>query len=210
MNAIADVLGEVGIPAPLSELASRDWDVVVVGGGHNGLACAAYLARAGRTVLVLERRERLGGACTLERPFEDQRYVVSPCAYVVGLLDERVIRELQLARRGLEIYVADPQLWVPFDDGGSFVQWLDDGRTQASLDAMGLSQDDKDGYWAYEEMFDGLRRRLRTGPRDTWVGESPTRAELEELLDHDKALIDVLFEASIAEVAGRLHLRSAS
>src|SRR5680860_787968 len=113
MNAIADILGEVGIPAPLSELASRDWDVVVVGGGHNGLACAAYLARAGKTVLVLERRERLGGACTLERPFEDQRYVVSPCAYVVGLLDERVIRELQLARRGLEIFVADPQLWVP-------------------------------------------------------------------------------------------------
>jgi len=200
MNTIAEVLGEVGLPASLSELASRDWDVVVVGGGHNGLACAAYLARAGRSVLVLERRERLGGACTLERPFEDRRFVVSPCAYVVGLLDERVIRELELTRRGLEIYMADPQLWVPFEDGGSFGQWLDDGRTQASLDAMGLSQSDKDGYWAYEEMFDGLRRRLRMGSRDTWVGESPTRAELEELLNHDQALIDILFEASIAEV----------
>src|SRR5918999_882702 len=107
MNAIAEALGEIGTPAPISELAARQWDVVVVGGGHNGLACAAYLARAGRSVLVLERRERLGGACTLERPFEDEHYIVSPCAYVVGLLDERVITELDLGRRGLEVFVAD-------------------------------------------------------------------------------------------------------
>jgi phytoene dehydrogenase-like protein len=199
MNAIAEALGEIGTP-PIGELAARQWDVVVVGGGHNGLACAAYLARAGRSVLVLERRERLGGACTLERPFEDERYIVSPCAYVVGLLDERVIIELDLGRRGLEVFVADPQLWVPFADGGSFGQWLDDQATQASLDSMGLSQSDKDGYWAYEEMFDSMRRKLRTGRRDTWVGASPDRAELEELLDNDKTLIDVLFEASIAEV----------
>ena len=98
MNAIAQQLGEVGLPAPVAELASRRWDVVVVGGGHNGLTAAAYLAKAGKSVLVLERRERLGGACTLERPFSDPEYVVSPCAYVVGLLDELVISELSLKR----------------------------------------------------------------------------------------------------------------
>jgi phytoene dehydrogenase-like protein len=96
VNAIASRLGEVGLPAPIKELAARRWDAVVVGGGHNGITAAAYLARAGRNVLVLERRERLGGACTLERPFADPSYVVSPCAYVVGLLDELVIDELQL------------------------------------------------------------------------------------------------------------------
>ena len=53
---------------PVAEMASRDWDAVIVGGGHNGLTAAAYLARAGQSVLVLERRERLGGAATLERP----------------------------------------------------------------------------------------------------------------------------------------------
>ena len=68
MNEIATKLGEVGLPMPVAEIASREWDAVIVGGGHNGLTAAAYLARAGRSVLVLERRERLGGACTLERP----------------------------------------------------------------------------------------------------------------------------------------------
>ena len=89
MPSIAASLGEVGLPAPMAELANRTWDVVVVGGGHNGLASAAYLARAGLSVLVLERRERLGGACTLERPFEDTRFVVSPCAYVIGRASTR-------------------------------------------------------------------------------------------------------------------------
>ncbi len=200
MNAIAQVLGEVGLPAPVAELASRRWDVVVVGGGHNGLTAAAYLARAGKSVLVLERRERLGGACTLERPFADPEYVVSPCAYVVGLLDELVIGELSLRERGLQFHVADPNLWVPFDDGTSFGQWLDDDRTNADLKAMKVSAKDVEGYWAYEHLFDEIRRRLRTGERDTWVGESPSRAEIEELLRGDQTMIDVVFEASMAEV----------
>jgi phytoene dehydrogenase-like protein len=139
MNEIAVKLGEVGLPAPPSELAAREWDAVVVGGGHNGLTAAGYLARAGSSVLVLERRERLGGAYTLERPFPDERFVISPCAYVVGLPDELVISELELRRRGFQCYVADPNLWVPFDDGTSFGQWLDDGRTQANLEALGVA-----------------------------------------------------------------------
>src|SRR3954469_18854301 len=148
MNQIAANLGEVGLPEPISHLAARDWDAVVVGGGHNGLTAAAYLARAGQRVLVLERRERLGGAATLERPFEDQRFQVSPCAYVVGLLDEVVIRELDLRRRGYECWVADPNLWVPFEDGTSFAQWLDHDPTQASLDEPGVSDAVLSGYWA--------------------------------------------------------------
>jgi phytoene dehydrogenase-like protein len=200
MGSIMARLGEVGLPEPVASLASRQWDAVIIGGGHNGLACAAYLARGGQQVLVLEARERLGGACTLERPFADDRYVVSPCAYVVGLLDQIVIEELELKRRGLEVYIADPNLWAPFPDGGSFAQWLDDDKTQSSLDAMGLSQHDVDGYWAYEHVFDEMRQRLRTRGRDTWIGDSPTRDELEALLGHDQRMIDILFDASIADV----------
>ena len=199
-NEIAASLGEVGLPEPVAKLTGRHWDAVVVGGGHNGLTAAAYLARAGRSVLVLERRERLGGACTLERPFNDERYVISPCAYVVGLLDDRVIRELELERRGLRYWMADPNLWVPFEDGTSFGQWIDDSRTQANLEELGVSARDVDGYWAYEELFDQARRRLRKGERDTWVGDSPTREELEELVGGDQTMIDLLFEASIGDV----------
>jgi len=200
MNEIAAKLGEVGLPAPLKELAAAHWDAVIVGGGHNGLTAAAYLARAGQRVLVLERRERLGGACTLERPFHDDRYVISPCAYVVGLLDELVIKELGLRQRGFECFVADPNLWVPFDDGSSFAQWLDDNKTQANLEALKVSKRDIDGYWAYEHLFDEIRRRLRTGDRDTWLGDTPTRAEIETRLAGEQAMIDVVFSASIAEV----------
>src|ERR1051325_10641534 len=103
----ASVLGRVGLPEPLRVLASRAWDVIVVGAGHNGLTCAAYLARAGQRVLVLEARERVGGACTLEEPWPGVR--MSPCAYLAGLLHPRVIEELDLPGRGFA--------WTPASNG---------------------------------------------------------------------------------------------
>src|SRR6201996_3224930 len=94
----AHSLGEVGLPAPIRELASRTWDTIIVGAGHNGLACAAYLARAGQRVLVLESRARVGGACTIEEPFPG--VLMSPCAYLAGLLHPLVVEELELPKRG--------------------------------------------------------------------------------------------------------------
>ena len=196
-------LGEIGLPAPLSELAARDWNAIVVGGGHNGLTAAAYLARAGRSVLVLERRERLGGACTLERPFDDQGFVVSPCAYVVGLLDRRVIDELELRRRGYEVFIADPGLWSPFPDGTSYARFGDRERTAAHMRENGFCERDIEGTFAYADVFDRLRKALRGGPRgDLWAEPSPSREEIEELLG-DEELISVLFEESIAETLDR-------
>ena len=200
MNQIAAKLGEIGLPMPVKELAARSWDAVIVGGGHNGLTAAASLAKAGQSVLVLERRERLGGACTLERPFPDERYRVSPCAYVVGLLDEVVIGELQLRQRGFECYVADPNLWVPFEDGTSFGQFLDDAKTQQNLEQLKVSKRDIEGYWAYEHLFDEIRQRLRTRGRDTWRGDTPTRDEIEDLLQGEQTMIDIVFNASISDV----------
>ena len=197
-------LGRVGLPAPLSELAAREWDVIVVGGGHNGLTAAAYLARAGRRVMVLERRERLGGACTLEQPFPDSRYLISPCAYVVGLLDDVIVRELQLERHGYRVFPADPSLWCPFRDGSSFAWFLDKERTASHLRRNNFSDEDVQGVLDYEELFDRLRRLLREGPRgDTWKGPSPSRAEIEEILGGDDELLSAVFDQSIAATLDR-------
>ena len=203
MNPVARKLGVLGMPEPLKDLAAKNWDAIVIGAGHNGLTAAAYLAMAGDKVLVLERRDQIGGACTLERPFSDEGYVVSPCAYVVGLLDDLVIDELRLRERGLRFFTADPNLWVPFEDGTSFGQFLDDRKTQANLDALGISAADQKGYWAYEHLFDQVRIKLRKGDRDTWVGDTPTRDEIEAILDHDQEMIDLCFKDSIAEVLDR-------
>ena len=88
-------------------------------------------------MLVLERRERLGGACTLEQPFADPGYLVSPCAYVVGLLDQTVIDELGLERYGYKVLVADPNLWVPFADGTSLAQFVDHDHVPAAGGQLG-------------------------------------------------------------------------
>ncbi|HKE99633.1 MAG TPA: NAD(P)/FAD-dependent oxidoreductase [Actinomycetes bacterium] len=198
-----ETLGMVGLPMPARELAGRAWDVVVVGGGHNGLTAAAYLARAGRRVLVLERRAQLGGACTLEQPFGDPSWLVSPCAYVVGLLHPLVVEELELRRHGYEVVVADPRLWCPFEDGTSVGLWSDAGRTAASIRA--LAPGDVEGYFAYEALFDRIRLALRPPEpeRDTWLGDAPSRAEIAERLGHDPEAVAVVFEDSIAEVVER-------
>jgi len=193
-----DVFGQVGLPAPVDELAARHWDVVVVGGGHNGLTAAAYLARAGRSVLVLERRSRLGGACTLEQPFPDPAWIVSPCAYSVGLLHPMVVDELGLRERGYRVQLVDPHMWCPFEDGTSIALWDDEARSAAAV--AELAPRDVAGYEAYGALFGRISEALRDGPRDTWVGDAPDRAEIEELLGGDTEAIDVVFEASIAEV----------
>jgi phytoene dehydrogenase-like protein len=204
-NPVAAVDGQVGLPASMRELAARRWDVVVVGGGHNGLTAAAYLARGGCSVLVLERRAQLGGACTIERPFGDRRFVVSPCAYLVGLLDPLVVEELDLRGYGLRTFLVDPTQWTPFEDGRALTQWRDPARTASSV--AELSPSDVDGFLAYEALFDRIRDRLRRGPLgDTWDGPAPSRAEVEALFADDAEAAEVLVDAPIASVIDR-HVR---
>jgi len=106
------------------------YDVIVIGGGHNGLTTAAYLARAGRRVLVLERRHVVGGAAVTEEVFPGFHF--SECSYVVSLLRPDVIRELDLARHGLEILPLDGT-FTPMPNGDYLWRVNDHARTRREI-----------------------------------------------------------------------------
>jgi phytoene dehydrogenase-like protein len=106
------------------------YDVVVIGGGHNGLTAAAYLSRAGRKVLVLERRHVLGGAAVTEEVFPGFRF--SECSYVVSLLRPEIIRELDLPRHGLEILPLDGT-FTPMPNGNYLWRNNDHAHTRREI-----------------------------------------------------------------------------
>ncbi|MGB0120300.1 MAG: FAD-dependent oxidoreductase, partial [Solirubrobacterales bacterium] len=97
---------------------SSSYDAIVVGGGHNGLTTAAYLAKAGMKTLVLERRPILGGACVTEEVWPGAR--VSRCSYVVSMLQAKVISDLRLKDFGYEAYPLDPAYAAMTEDGPIF------------------------------------------------------------------------------------------
>ena len=106
------------------------YDAIVIGGGHNGLTAAAYLARAGRKVLVLERRHIVGGAAVTEEVFPGFHFSV--CSYVVSLLRPEIIRDLDLPRHGLEILPLDGT-FTPMPDGDHLWRVNDHAKTQREI-----------------------------------------------------------------------------
>ncbi|MGA8867785.1 MAG: NAD(P)/FAD-dependent oxidoreductase [Candidatus Sulfotelmatobacter sp.] len=112
------------------------YDAIVVGGGHNGLTAAAYLARAGLSVLVLERREIVGGCCVTEEIAPGCR--VSTTSYIASMLRPEVIAELGLASHGLRMIPCDPAIQVPFPDGQVIPWWADPQRAQAEFRSISI------------------------------------------------------------------------
>ncbi len=120
---------------------SKRYDSIIIGGGHNGLICAAYLAKAGRKVLVLEKRHVLGGAAVSEELYPG--FTFSVASYVVSLFRPHIIRELNLAKHGYEIIPMDCS-FLPLPNGDSLARWADPQRSRREI--ARFSQKDAETY----------------------------------------------------------------
>lgn len=133
------------------------YDAIVIGGGHNGLTAAAYLARAGLSTLVLERREIVGGCCVTEEIAPGCR--VSTTSYIASMLRPEVIAELRLADHGLRMIPCDPAIQVPFRDGHVVPWWAD--RERARREFSKISLKDANRFVQVDDQLKKLARYLQ-------------------------------------------------
>ena len=133
------------------------YDAIVVGGGHNGLTAAAYLARAGLSTLVLERREIVGGCCVTEEIAPGCR--ASTTSYIASMLRPEVISELHLADYGLRMVPCDPAIQVPFPDGRVIPWWVD--RERAKKEFSKISVKDAARFVQVDDQLKKLARHLQ-------------------------------------------------
>lgn len=127
-----------------------DYDCIIVGGGHNGLVCAAYLQKAGWKVLVLERRPVVGGACVTEELWPG--YKVSTASYVVSLFLPEITRDLDLARHGYKVLARNPSSFTPFEDGRYLLLGPDAERNKREISKF--SSKDAEAYPRYERLLE--------------------------------------------------------
>src|SRR5579859_1457281 len=131
---------------------TAEYDAVIVGGGHNGLVAAAYLARSGLRTLICERRETVGGAAVSEQPFGPE-YTVTSLSYVVSLLPPDLVRDLRLEQHGYLVYPQGPY-FAPRADGRSLRLPSDPAQRQAEI--AKFSAADADAYPRYEAHLAGI------------------------------------------------------
>ena len=144
------------------------YDGSIIGAGHIGLVTAAYLARAGRRVLVLERRDRVGGACVTEEVWPG--FKVSTAAYVNSLLRPEIIRDLQLKQHGFELLPRNPSSFSPFPDGRYLMLGPDADMNRREVgkfsarDAEALPRDEK----MLQRVADFIEPTLMETPPNPW------------------------------------------
>jgi len=149
---------------------ANQFDAIIIGGGHNGLTTAAYLAKAGRKVLVLERRGILGGCCITEETWPGYR--VSTAAYVNSLMRPEIIRDLELKKHGFEMIPRSPSSFSPFPDGRFLMMGPDKELTHREI--AKFSKKDAENYPKFEAMLtrvaDFLEPLLDVTPPNPWGG----------------------------------------
>lgn len=145
-------------------------DVIVIGGGHNGLTCAGYLARAGLKALVLERRRMVGGACITEELIPGHQFPT--CAYHCHMLQSKVIDDLELRKHGFDVIPLDPVRFLPFPDGTYINLWRDTDRMIEEIRA--ISPRDAEAYPAWNRFWEKAARLVQ----HYVLSPAPTLAEL--------------------------------
>src|SRR6195256_6408820 len=141
----------------MSSRRNSIYDAVVVGAGHNGLTAAAYLARAGYSTLILERRDIVGGCCVTEQISPGCR--ASTTSYIASMLRPEVIRDLHLADHGLRMVPCDPALQVPFPDGQVVSWWAN--RDQVVAELRKISPKDAETFVRVDDRLKKLARYLQ-------------------------------------------------
>lgn len=141
-------------------MTRKQYDVVIIGGGHNGLTAAFYLARAGLKTLVLERRDILGGCCVTEEiePAAAPGCRVSTASYMASMLRPEIIRDLELDRHGLRMVAAEPTVQAVTPDGTVIPWWSDRGRMRAEL--LRFAPADCESFLSLDARLSALARHL--------------------------------------------------
>jgi phytoene dehydrogenase-like protein len=142
---------------PVSKPASNPYDAIIIGGGHNGLTAAAYLARAGLRTILLERREIVGGCCVTEEVAPGCR--ASTTSYIASMLRPEVIQDLNLAQHGLRLVACDPAIQVAFPDGRVVPWWAN--REQAAAEFRKHSAKDAEAFLRVDDQLKKLARYLQ-------------------------------------------------
>lgn len=171
-----------------------NWDVLIVGGGHNGLVAACYLARAGLSVLVVERSGEAGGACVTEEIAPDVR--ISTGAHMVRTLSSHIVEELRLRERGLELYTREASTFAPQPDGNHVLLYSDEKRTMEEIARH--SPHDSESYARLQAYLDRVERRLSPW----WMHTPPSVEELSRVFsgrEGELMLRDLLF-TSVGEL----------
>ena len=175
-------------------MTTTDYDAVILGGGHNGLVTAGYLAGAGLSVLLLERRTLLGGACVTEELFPGYRF--SACSYICHLLQDRVVDDLKLRQHGFDVYPLDPTRFQPFPDGSRILIWRDLARTQKEISRFSTRDAQR-----YPDWLDFWQRAAAI-IHPYYLSAPPTISELAERVRStaEEALLDRLLTVSMREL----------
>ena len=172
----------------------QEYDVVVIGGGHNGLVSAAYLAKEGLRVAVLEKRGIVGGATITEEVWKG--FKVSRLSYAYSLFDPQIVKDLKLVEHGLKVVSTDPDLFVPFPDGKYAFIWEDAKKTAEGFEKF--SKKDAKMYLEYLEFWKGVSELL--GP--LMLSAPPSLEDFVSVFQSPESLegLKVLMFGSVSEL----------